>query len=489
MMKLRTAILLLLLLAAVVPVVGKNNPKTEVEYFAILLSGKKIGYSREARTFTRGTVETVNEMNLSIGRGGMIISIKMLITHVETTKGEPISFHVVREMGGLPQEVTGRITAGGKLNVTTMAGGQTTKRTLDYPDGALMSHGLQLLAEKMGLKEGTTYKCKLFDDDTFTAMDATTVIGPKKTIDLLGRVANLTEVTQTLRVPQGQMTAVSYLDRDFKTMKSIIPLMGMKMEIISCQKAYAISPSKDIPDFFDKLSVRSPRPLRLIGARSATYHLDALNEVRLSIPQMANQIVRNTSNGAVVKVVSVKAPKKASFPYKGNKSSLIEATRPSKNVQSGEKLIKKLAAKAVGTTKNAAKAVRRIEKFVHKYINNKNLSVGYASALEVAQSREGDCTEHAVLTAALCRALGIPAKVVFGIAYVKDGLGKRDVFLPHAWVVANVGGTWVPLDASLGSAGVGRIILASGDGDAADFFGIMNTLGNFKITKVTVKQK
>ena len=40
-------------------------------------------------------------------------------------------------------------------------------------------------------------------------------------------------------------------------------------------------------------------------------------------------------------------------------------------------------------TKDAATAARRIEKFVRKYINKKNLSVGYASALEVARSRRG----------------------------------------------------------------------------------------------------
>lgn len=487
MMKLRTAILILL--AVVVPAAGKNNPKTEIEYFAILLAGKKIGYGSEARNFRGGTVETVNEMNMSIARAGMVISIKMSVAHVETTKGKPISFHVVREMSGQAQEVSGRVVAGGKINVVIKVGGQSTKRTLNYPKGALMSYGLQRLAKKKGLKEGTTYKCKLFDEDTFTAIDTTIVMGPKKTIDLLGRVANLTQVSQTLKVPQGQMTAVNYVDQDFEVRKSIIPLLGMKMELIACQKAYAISPSEGVPDFFDKLAVKSPRPLNLNGTKSITYHLEALNGVQLSIPEMANQIVKKTSDGAVVRVASVKAPKNASFPYKGKKPALLEATKPSQNVQSNEKRIKKLAAKAVGSTKNAAQAVQRIEQFVHKYINNKNLSVGYASALEVAQSREGDCTEHAVLTAALCRAVGIPAKVLFGIAYVKDWHGKKEVFLPHAWVIANVGGTWVPLDASLGSAGVGRIILASGDGDAADFFGMMNTLGNFEITKADVKSK
>ena len=68
-------------------------------------------------------------------------------------------------------------------------------------------------------------------------------------------------------------------------------------------------------------------------------------------------------------------------------------------------------------------AVRRIESFVARYIDNKSMSVGYASAVEVVESRQGDCSEFAVLTAALCRAVGIPAQVVVGIAYVKEFAG------------------------------------------------------------------
>ena len=73
-----------------------------------------------------------------------------------------------------------------------------------------------------------------------------------------------------------------------------------------------------------------------------------------------------------------------------------------------------------------------------KYINNKSLSVGYASAAEVVESRQGDCSEFAVLTAALCRAVGIPAQVAVGVAYVQDFMGLEG-FGGHAWAQAYVG--------------------------------------------------
>jgi len=103
--------------------------------------------------------------------------------------------------------------------------------------------------------------------------------------------------------------------------------------------------------------------------------------------------------------------------------------------------------------------------------------VGYASALEVVRGREGDCTEHAVLAAALCRAVGLPARVTTGLAY----LPARNAFGPHAWVQVHIGGRWFSLDAALAGFDAGHIALGFGDGDPLDFFGIVNTLGNVKM--------
>ena len=58
-----------------------------------------------------------------------------------------------------------------------------------------------------------------------------------------------------------------------------------------------------------------------------------------------------------------------------------------------------------------------LERWVRDNIRQKNYSQGFATATEVAQSLEGDCTEHAVLLAALCRARQIPARVGVGLVY------------------------------------------------------------------------
>ena len=60
------------------------------------------------------------------------------------------------------------------------------------------------------------------------------------------------------------------------------------------------------------------------------------------------------------------------------------------------------------------------------------------------------------------------------------------------WVEAWIGDKWIGLDATRINQddkafgfGPGHIALAHGDGSPADFFNLVNTLGYFKIEKIT----
>ena len=50
----------------------------------------------------------------------------------------------------------------------------------------------------------------------------------------------------------------------------------------------------------------------------------------------------------------------------------------------------------------------RLEKLVRDKMQAQDFSQAFATAAEVAETLQGDCTEHAVLLAALCRAREIP---------------------------------------------------------------------------------
>lgn len=94
--------------------------------------------------------------------------------------------------------------------------------------------------------------------------------------------------------------------------------------------------------------------------------------------------------------------------------------------------------------------------YVHDFIGSKRLSRRFDIASVVARKREGDCTEHAVLTAALLRGVGVPGRVVLGLV-LTDAEGQRMAF-GHAWTEYHDGSRWQLADATKLEAVAPRLV-------------------------------
>lgn len=472
-----------------------ESASEQTEYFAVFMEGKKVGYAIQSRIVADEKVTTSEEVSITISRADIPVTINMTETCFETTEGKPLGFEVAQDMSIMTMHVTGTVDGQGTVNVTTTSMGEEQKSTLEWPSGAVMSEGLRLLTLEKGLKEGSTYTVKIFSPGILEALEAQIQIGPKQNIDLLGRVVALTEVTTALNIPgAGQIVSTTYVDEKLRTQKSIMPVAGLNVEMVACAKEFALG-ENDVLELVDKMFVRSPEPLgNLASVKSITYHITATRETaKLTIPSNDNQKVERLNGKVIVTVEPVSAPSGVKFPYTGSDQTILAAIKPTRFLQSDQKEIIELARRAVGGTNDTAEAVKKIEAFVADYIENKSLSVGYASAAEVAASRQGDCSEFAVLTTAMCRAVGIPAQVVVGIAYVEDFAGLQG-FGGHAWTQVYVGGKWVGLDAAFKGTGrggydAGHIALAAGGGEPADFLNMASILGQFKIEKVTISRR
>ncbi|MBC8468608.1 MAG: transglutaminase domain-containing protein [Planctomycetes bacterium] len=465
----------------------------ETEYFALFMEGKKVGYAIQSRDVDGDKVITSVELKITLNRIGVPVSVKTNAKTFETVEGKPLGFELVQAMGIIASKTTATIDEQGKVKVKT--GQQEVE--FDWPDGAVMSEGMRLLHLERGLTEGTTYNVKAFDPSMMQVVDVEVKVGSKQNVDLLGRVVALIEVTSTISLPQiGPMISTEYYDDELQLQKSVMPVMGMTIEQVACSKEFALG-EIDVLEVVDKMFMKSPEPLGDVGsARSITYHLSPIQEMAdLKIPSGDNQRVQRLSNGNLILTIEpVVAPKGVSFPYKGSDPEALEALKASRYVESDQKIIIDLAKRAVGRTSDAAEAISKIEAFVADYVEDKNLSVGYASAVEVASSKQGDCTEHAVLTAALCRAVGIPSQVVTGLAYVEEWSTVVNGFGGHAWAQAYVGDKWVGIDAAFKGTGrggydAGHIALAAGSGNPEDFLNLIGTMGQFKIDRVEVTKR
>ncbi len=95
-------------------------------------------------------------------------------------------------------------------------------------------------------------------------------------------------------------------------------------------------------------------------------------------------------------------------------------------------------------------SVEDLRQLVFEHISEKTYARGYDIASRVARTGSGDCTEHAVLLAALARANGFPARVVFGMLLVEADEVIRAY--GHAWTEIHTEGRWQVLDATLPAA-------------------------------------
>lgn len=190
----------------------------------------------------------------------------------------------------------------------------------------------------------------------------------------------------------------------------------------------------------------------------------------------AQQSVERLGNGKARVTVDLDAKPQAAEGDQPSDAHLASSIM----IDHEDEVVRKLAKRAVAKLKKDAgteQLAKACKRFVTRHINGGSLSVGDGSASEAARTREGDCTECAVLLAALLRANGIPSRCVNGLVYSEDDfVGQKDVFVYHMWTQAWIaddkgGGTWLDLDSAMWRYSAGHIALgvsAMGDQDQQD---------------------
>jgi hypothetical protein len=471
-----------------------NLVSGDTHYYAIFLNNQKCGYCVQSRDVKQDIVKTSENVNLTINRFGIPITVETLDKTTETIKGEPLSFKSVQNMSMMSTRISGTIEPNGFVNISTSSMGSSYEKTIKWDEQALMPEGLRQIQMEKGLIPATSYKVKVFAPQLVQAVQTEITIGQKQNVNVLGEMKELYKVTSKTQIPSaGEITTTSFVDDALVMHKSTMPFMNMQLELVKCTEETAYS--EIIPvEIAIRSFIPSPADLKnLQNAAKGTYvlKLTDVNET-LTLPETLNQkVIPLTSGGAKVIVQNNDIPTSRETSKKVN-GNMDKYLAPNRYLQSNNPEIINLAQKAVGNVTNPGKAAEKIETFVADYITKSNLSVGYASAVEIMKNKSGDCSEFAVLTAALCRATGIPARVAVGIAYVDEFAGLEKTFGGHAWTQVLIDGNWYDLDAAFKSTGrsgfdCGHIVFTTGGGNPEDFLTLLKTIGKIKIESAEIR--
>lgn len=133
------------------------------------------------------------------------------------------------------------------------------------------------------------------------------------------------------------------------------------------------------------------------------------------------------------------------FPPSLDTESLKRYLKPEDMVESSDPALVKKAQEITEGSKDSWEAAKRLSKWVAEEITYD--IPGGGSARNTYASRAGECGGHSRLLAAFCRAVGIPARVIWGCVYVPNFGGS---FGQHGWNEIYMGEAgWIQVDATM----------------------------------------
>ena len=396
-------------------------------------------------------VITSNAMKISLKRGeAVLMTIAVESEFVETKDGRPISMKSVQNMGGQPATSTYTFKEDGSVELVSQQGGQPIAKTLPKPEGVWLPPHASDKYIRQRLKAGA-------EEITVRTIDPTSGIDPvtvkytgfeKTSVVVEGRTIDAIKRSITTNAGGAVVKSTDYVDSECELIRSRMDLGGISLDIIATDKEGA-KKTGDAPEIMVSTFATPDKPIDNPRRTSkVVLHLSVPEEMP-ALPNTSSQRVERTKDGARVTITGEAihpAPEQDM-----NDPALLAATTMA-NINDDE--IKKLAQRAVEGADDSPQAkAEACRRFVHKYIKKKNLGTAFASASEVARSREGDCTEHGVLLTALLRAHGIPSRAVVGLIYADQFAGAERIFGYHMWSQAllTVDGQprWIDLDPTL----------------------------------------
>jgi hypothetical protein len=250
------------------------------------------------------------------------------------------------------------------------------------------------------------------------------------------------------------------LDRAHRVVEVVQPMFGTSATIRPTDREAALRP---FPPYHVVANSMIPSPFRISdeAARGHIRYLFSFTEgLAFAVPQTAEQRAATAGEGVTVDICADCGPGLPTDP-----AYLADASRPTAWLQSDRPEVRAIAAPVAGWHGGARKMQALLER-ARPYLATLDFA-GHYSALDTIRRRAGDCTEAAVLLAALGRAAGIPTRVANGLVYSRQRYhGVSNAFLPHSWTLAYVDGAWRSFDLALDNFDATHIALTVGDGDA-----------------------
>jgi len=474
--------LLLVLTALLVPapVLGAADETPDLpheEWMAIFLQGQRVGYVHGNAWREEDVVVSRTRTKLTLRRYGTDVTMRMEALFRERVDGTPLSFSTMQKTSGMEIRTEGTISDG-TLNLVITQGGRRREKAVEWDAETLFPYAIEQKTRALELERGAEFTVKAFSPEVSTTepVEVTlTVIGPEA-VDVLGVTHDAIKVEMRIsKLPN--IVETTWVDSDHNVLVMTMPLMDFRL--VRCTKAYALA-KVEPAELAAAVMVKPDKPLpRVAKLKRLVVKLSMVDgsPFAVELPSEGHQrVVERTKESTTIEISPALT--------KTEEKDLEQYLAASTYVDCEDERIIAAAREAVGDETDPWRKAQRLRRAVHELIDEKSFGVAMGGASEVIETKEGDCTEHAVLLAAMARVEGLPSRGVSGLMYIYGRFGY------HMWTQVYVDGAWRDVDAVLPGRDfdAGHIRLSTsalGDDDSlVDLAAFAAVFGNLKIEVV-----
>jgi hypothetical protein len=411
------------------------------EWMRILLNGSPAGYVHTVvRGLPDGSFSTWIETQFKMARMGSPITITTAQTLVE-------------DKDGIVQQLSWRTQMPGESRASAVVDGDALHIIIEEPTGTRtvemswdpavrgLEYWRRALVEWLpGRAVGDIFEQKTFELELGEVAVST--------YEITGFPGELVEVrTDVDLMPGMSQTVLMKSNGDVVSLEMTMMGISFLMEVTSKEKALeAISAGGVAPEVFATTVLRPDHPLpRPRSLDRVLFRLTA-KDVAIPFPDFSSERQRVLESGPGEVLLEIRRIE----PYPGGEATAPgpEFLAPNATLQSDDAQVIALSEQLAEGAESPWEVARQLERGVYRHIDKKSFGVAFATASEVCRDRSGDCSEHAVLLAAVARVQGIPSRVAMGLTYVGG------IFGGHAWTEVWIDGRWIALDATLGLGSV-----------------------------------
>jgi len=453
---------------AVAPATLETWPHREL-WTGIVFNGQKIGFTRREVRPARAApglyeIESEAAMRLKFLGFDKRVSLRSL----ERVRGDLTleSFRYRHEIDGSPLEVSGS-SDGRTLSFSVKASGSREEKTLSLDQPLYPSSALALLPAMRGLALGARGRYAVFHGETQAIAEAeqevlayeSSVLFEGTAFKTLTRLLGLE--TTTWIAPDGRPL--------FEL--GLRGVMISALEDEGAARRYLVEASLAKRDALVEFSLLPAGPIE--APRRVSRLEIALEELPagFDVPSEGGQSCARSA-GRLECRIDRSAPLAQDDPMRYLAATMAA---PSNLGQ-----IKDLARDIAREAKSDDEAIVRLLAWIEANIAKE--AIDSFTAVDVLRERRAECQGHAYLLAALARSLGIPARIVNGIAYSEAHRG----FLYHTWNELWIAGRgWRPVDPTFGQAHADATHLKLIEGEApAELLPLVNLVGKIRVRSV-----